>query len=121
MSVRRLLPARRVHTVITLEWAGTKYHVGFGQEGDSKTGVIDRPDVLEVFADGKRTGSDQQAQLSDACIAISLLLQHGVTVEQLAAAFGEVRNEGEETGHPASVLGAIVRAARELEMEGKAG
>ena len=72
MSLRRLLPTRRAHTVLTLEFAGQRFHVGFGQE---IVGGVVQPAIVEVFADAKRTGSDAQAQLTDSCIAISLLLR----------------------------------------------
>lgn len=113
-NVRYVLPTRRAHTVATIEHAGVKYHVGFGQECD-REGVITNPRVLEVFADSRRTGSDQEAILHDACIAMSLLIQYGCPFGMQAAAYGEIRNEGEESGPPASILGAIARMALEIE------
>lgn len=74
--------------------------------------------VLEVFCSSPKSGSDSQATVNDACIAISLLLQHGMTMEQLAAAFGENRNEGEKSGPPSSVLGAIARAGAAIDAVG---
>jgi hypothetical protein len=113
MSVRQLLPTRRGHTVLTIEFAGQKYHVGYGQE---IVGKVVQPRVVEVFADAKRTGSDSQAQLADSCIAISLLLQHGLTMKQIAEAFGESRSEGMASGPPSSILGCIARAGVALEI-----
>ena len=72
-------------------------------------------DSGEVFADGRRTGSDAQAMLSDACIAVSLLLQRGMTIGEVAASFGELRAEGQANGSPASLLGRIAIAGAALE------
>ena len=62
-----------------------------------------------------KDGSDLDAFLSDSCIAISLLLQHGERMETLARAFGENRLEGAETGPPSSALGSIARAGAALD------
>jgi hypothetical protein len=110
--VRTLLPARRDHVVVKLEHAGTHYHVGFGMVPGSRQ-------VVEVFADGRRTGTDFEAFLHDACIAMSLLVQHGCSCEMQAAAYGEHRNEGEALGTPASIMGVIARMGLELEKERK--
>lgn len=116
MMTRRILPGRRAHTVVSLEHAGHRYHIGFGQECNER-GEIVSPEVLEVFADARRTGSDHEALLHDACIAISLLIQYGCSCSVQAQAYGELRNEGEKTGPPASILGCITRMAVDLERE----
>jgi hypothetical protein len=48
---------------------------------------------------------------------MSLLLQHGMTFQQLAASFGEDRGEGAEHGPPSSWLGAIASQGCQLEAE----
>jgi hypothetical protein len=62
-------------------------------------------------------GSDFAATVTDACIAISRLLQRGDTFEAMAISFGEDRPEGQTNGPAASILGTIARAGRELERE----
>jgi hypothetical protein len=114
MSVRRVLPTRRGHTVIALAHAGRKYHIGFGQECD-KAGVVIKPEVLEFFADARHTGTDFEAFLHDACIAMSLLVQHGCSSEMQVAAYGEHRNEGQERGAASSIMGVIARMGVEIE------
>lgn len=47
--------------------------------------------------------------LNDICILISRLLQHGDTIEGIAAGLGENRNEGEAQGRPSSFIGSIAR------------
>ena len=108
---RVLIPSRRetvnMHVMYRRanghnEW----YEVSFGlHEGR----------VMECFANGAKAGSDMQAILTDACIAISVLLQHGAKASDLARMFGENRAEGEASGPPASPLGAIARAAAEID------
>jgi len=48
---------------------------------------------------------------------VSLLLQHGTTVADLARTLGESRQEGEQQGPPSSIIGAIVRRAIEVEKD----
>jgi hypothetical protein len=71
--------------------------------------------VKEVFGRASKTGTDLQGLISDGCIAVSLLLQHGMSIEEVAVALGENRPEGEKSGPPASPLGAIARAGVEVE------
>lgn len=59
-------------------------------------------------------GSAYDALLSDACIAISKLLEGGHTFESLTKTFGEDRAPGAERGPPSSLLGAICAAGARL-------
>lgn len=104
------LPNKRLHIVERIDHAGVHYHVGYGFDSDGC--------VREVFADARKTGSDTQATLSDACIMLSLLLQHGMSIADIAAALGENRAEGASSGDCASVLGIISRAGVALEQGG---
>lgn len=90
---------------------------GGGQYYEVSFGLHDGR-VMECFASGSKSGSDMQAILNDACIAISVLLQHGVRAGKLAQMLGENRAEGETCGPPSSPLGAIARAAALIDMEG---
>lgn len=77
--------------------------------------------VIECFIcheDGARflkSGSMLRAIMEDSCIAISLLLQTGMTMAQIAKAFGENRPEGQTNGPPSSPLGAIARMGAEID------
>lgn len=107
---RRRLPDRRPSETRTILWRGTALTVTAGFCPD--TGAL-----REVFADGPRHGSDLHAVLADACVVISLALQHGARPSGLGRSLGTVPVPGpgvmEEA--PASVLGAIVAVLTEID------
>lgn len=112
-SIRLVLPARRhAITLQVMAKNSDSLHVTFGLSPDGN--------LVETFCNpdsSLKVGSDLQAIVNDSCIAISLLLQHGMTFRQLAASFGEDRVEGAVDGPPSSWLGAIARRGAELERE----
>jgi hypothetical protein len=59
--------------------------------------------IGEVFTHGAKIGSAMDGILDDACIALSLLLQHGVEPAALAASMGRL-GDGRS---PASIIGAL--------------
>jgi hypothetical protein len=59
--------------------------------------------IGEVFTHGAKIGSAMDRILDDACVALSLLLQHGVSPDALAASMGRL-GDGKS---PASVIGAL--------------
>ena len=95
---RTKLPTRRPQIVLEVEHAGSVYTVGMGHFPDGRPG--------EVFVSAGRRGSELDALLNDAAIVISRCLQHGDSLEGLAAAMGRLGDR--ET--PASQLGAILDA-----------
>lgn len=92
---RQRLPNRRPNETTTLIFGGMSFAVTVGFHPDGRPG--------EVFADGVRTGSDLAALLDDACVALSLLIQHGVAPAALAASMGRA-GDGVT---PASLIGAV--------------
>lgn len=65
--------------------------------------------LAEVFySDGQKTGSQLQHTVQDACVLISVALQHGVTVAELARSIGRVPLYGATAA--ASPIGAILDA-----------
>lgn len=80
---------------------------GHHQFFDATFGITDR--VVEVFMRATKEGNDFSILLQDACIAISLLLQHGETAADLVRAFSDL-----------GPIAAIVRAAAELDERIKA-
>lgn len=107
VTARARLPARRPSIVATVEWQGATWLLGAGFDREGR--------AREVFLDGPKVGSDQEALLDDACVAVSLLLQHGLGAAELAAHLGR---EGSEPGAPmASPLGRIAAELAELEAE----
>ena len=93
---RQRLPDRRPSVTITFMHDCRSYSVTFGL--DPNTGCIG-----EVFTHGAKVGSAMDGILDDACIALSLLLQHGVEPMTLAASMGRL-GDGKT---PASVIGAL--------------
>ena len=67
---------------------------------------------LEVFADGHKTGSAMAAFIDDACIVISIALQHGIPAEVLQRSLSTVPvwENGVKGEGPASPVGAILAA-----------
>ncbi len=100
---RQRLPDRRPSETRVIRWVGsddqfTEYAVTVGCFLDGRPG--------EVFANGPKVGSTMQSLLEDACVAVSIALQHGVKPEDLARSMGRTPISKTETG-PASIIGAI--------------
>lgn len=93
---RRRLPNRRPSITHMLLHDGRSYAVSLGF--DPADGWLG-----EVFAHGAKVGSNMDGILDDACIALSLLLQHGVEPASLAGTMGRL---GDGTT-PASIIGAL--------------
>jgi hypothetical protein len=93
---RRRLPDRRPSITKELIYGGNAYAVSVGFDpADCWRG--------EVFAHGAKVGSNMDGILDDACIALSLLLQHGVEPAALAGTMGRL-GDGRT---PASIIGAL--------------
>src|SRR3546814_20228861 len=90
----RLSDRRRADTR-AFEHDGMRFTVTIAFYADGRPG--------EVFAHGARAGSMMNGILDDACVALSLLLQHGVEPDRLAARMG---SKGDD--RPASIIGAVV-------------
>ncbi len=93
---RQRLPDRRPNQTVELIYDGARYEVTVGFH--PATG-----EAQEVFCHGAKAGSNMDAILDDACILLSLLLQHGVEPASLAATMGRL-GEGQQR---ASVIGAL--------------
>lgn len=67
------------------------YAVEFnGNPGTVTVGFDALGQPKEVFASGPKEGTDKAHLLADACVIISLALQHGATPEGLAKSLGTV-------------------------------
>jgi hypothetical protein len=104
---RAALPHRRPNVTLDTIWNAHLVTVTVGY--DPATGA-----PLEVFANTQR-GGDMQATIADACIVVSIALQHGVTPAALAKSLARVPAfvNGEETTAAASPIGAILAAIME--------
>ncbi len=89
------LPNRRENETVDLLFEGQRYHVTIGFAPDG------RP--AEIFCHGAKVGSGMDHLLDDACVALSLLLQHGIEPQDLAHSMGRL-----DGGAAASVIGALV-------------
>ena len=105
---RQTLPSRRQSITLSVWHDNMEYTVGFG--------IVGRR-VVEVFCSPFKTGAGLQSLINDACIIISVLLQHGVTIGSLVDTFGQNTQEGQTQGPAASALGVIALAGAELEKE----
>ena len=105
---RTPLAARRPNVTITTDFNGQPLTLTIGLTTDGQP--------AEVFADGFRYGSGQAAELSDACVVISIALQHGIPAASLARSLGTVPawHHGELVDRPASVIGAVMAGILEV-------
>ena len=101
---RRRLPDRRRNTIRDIAFGGQAFTVCVGYDDAG------RP--LEVFADGQKTGSTMAAFIDDACIAISIALQHGIAPAALVRSLSTVQvwANGVKGEGQASPVGAILAA-----------
>lgn len=95
---RQRLPDRRAAMTASIEHGGSRFTVTIGFYPDGRPG--------EVFTHGIKTGSSLDALLTDACVLLSLLFQHGVEPQDLAHSMGRLGN-----AEPASVIGAVIDLA----------
>ena len=102
---RSRLPQRRPAQTIEIEHGGLRFAVTVGFYPDGRPG--------EVFTHGAKTGSTIDGLLDDACVLVSLLIQHGLEPPELAKSMGRLGNE-----QPASVIGAVVDIAAAAKLYG---
>lgn len=108
---REPLPERRRSETLTLRHDGLEVAVTVGFYDDGRPG--------EAFADTMRSGAALQHLLADACVVISIALQHGVPPGDLLKSLGRVPDLDRGKGHtrPASALGAILETVAEARLE----
>ena len=93
---RQCLPNRRPNITTELLYEIRSYSVTFGFN-------VRTDRIAEVFMHGAKVGSAIDRILDDACVALSLLLQHGAEPAKLAASMGRL-GDGKS---PASIIGAL--------------
>ncbi len=91
---RRRLLNRRLNETTDLLFEGHRYHVTIGYFAGWRPG--------EVFCHGAKVGSGVDLLIDDACVALSMLLQHGAEPIALAHSMGRLGD-----GAPASIIGAL--------------
>jgi ribonucleoside-diphosphate reductase alpha chain len=78
VEIRRRLPNRRGHELLSFEHGGIHYTAGVGR--------FENGDVAEIFLNTRKHGTAVDVNARDAAIAASLLLQHGCHVDTLRKA-----------------------------------
>lgn len=101
---RATLPTRRPNATRAVQWDGHEFSVTIGYDPATV-----RP--AEVFCDVPK-GGQMAATLADACVLISIALQHGIAPADLAKSLGRVPVLWGDEGatQPASPLGAVIEA-----------
>lgn len=105
MTGRVRLAPRRDHEVIAVEHEGARYKIGLGRDftPPNQFGA-----VREVFINEHRVNSALDVLCSDGAILMSLLLQYGHPVDEIAASLK--RNPD---GSPASLLGVVAELIKQ--------
>lgn len=107
--MRNLLKNRRPNETLEVVWPneakGAALTICVGFDADDM--------VKEVFAEQPKVGSDAHAILSDALVLMSILLQHGFPVGQIARHLA--RESVDPDAPAASILGFIAEKAASLE------
>ena len=100
--MRATLPNRRPSETFATDWQGHPFTVTVGR--DPRSGR-----ASEVFSDTVK-GGQMQATIADACVLISIALQHGVPPAALAKSLSRVPDliNGAGADLPGSPIGAII-------------
>lgn len=101
-STRAALPNRRPSRTYSTAWEGHPITVTVGFH--PATGQ-----PMEVFADTPK-GGHMQATIADACVIVSIALQHGIPPEALAKSLSRVPELFGGGDLPGSPIGVIVGA-----------
>jgi hypothetical protein len=96
MTARHRLADRRALETFAIDHEGQRYKISLGREFD---GVAFGP-VMEVFLNAQKPNSEVDVLASDAAILMSLLIQYGHPIEEIARSMK--RNPD---GFPSSPLG----------------
>jgi hypothetical protein len=97
MSERHTLPPRRRAETFNLEWGGLDRRFAI------TAGYYDDGAVGEVFITGGKSGQEVEAIARDGAVLLSLALQYGADLANVASA---ITRDG--AGTPSSVIGAVV-------------
>ena len=97
MNQRERLPNRRPNMTINLTYENAAYAVTIGSDPASGQ-------VREIFVHGQKVGSHLDGLLDDACILLSIMLQHGIPASCFTGSMGY----SGPTNAPTSVIGRLV-------------
>lgn len=111
------IPARRQGVIVTVRHFYSRIRNEFRDMAVcfNFEGAGDGARVVEVFTIPEKTGAEMDALLADGCKGFSIAMRAGVSIAALAERMGDLREEGETAGDPASCLGTILHAGAALE------
>ena len=95
MTARCSLPQRRPHETFQFKHWDQAYTIGLGRD------LVG--DVREVFINTGKTGTQMEVLARDSAVLLSLALQYGVPVEDMARAITR-----DATGKPSGPIGALL-------------
>lgn len=108
--MRTQLPNRRPNATLSVPFQGHSFFItmGFDEEGR----------IREVFGNASRLDSDMDFIMSDVCILISVALQHGIGLAELAKSLKMKPDSADgQTESPASLIGEVVWALEREQIE----
>lgn len=99
---RTIPPTRRPNITVQADWGAHPISVTVGLHPDTAQ-------PIEVFADTLK-GGQMQATVADACVLISIALQHGISVDELSKSLAREPDlfRGGDATVAASPIGVIV-------------
>ena len=110
---RAALPTRRRNATADAIWTAPD---GSAHAFAVCAGFDDHGRPREVFANHAKGA--MAATLADACVLISIALQHGIPPDALAKSLGQVPSwPGNDATSPASPIGTILAAIAEMEIQ----
>lgn len=106
------LPNRRPSVNVGAVWQTDAGEASFTLSAGFDPGTGALRDVF--YSDGLKSGTAMLHTIQDACVLVSVALQHGARIEGLAHSLGRL---GRDCSQPASPIGAVVDALVALDSE----
>ena len=106
-EARHVLPNRRLtetRKIVTPEGHSVYLSIGYDPIEPSRPREV-------FYSAGFKSGSQLEFQVQDACVLMSLLLQHGLRPDEIARSLARVEQPGGDMAY-ASVIGLIVDELR---------
>ena len=103
MTERRRLSQRRALETIAIEHDGQRFKIGLGRERG-------QTQVLEVFVNAQQVNSQIDVLASDGAILMSLLIQYGHPVEEIAKSMK--KNPDGSPSSPLGLAAALINQAQ---------
>lgn len=117
MTARHRVANRRSVETFAIEVEGQRYKVSLGREITVKLGPLANPrldsscvgPVVEVFVNAQKVNSQADVLASDGAILMSLLIQYGHPIEEIARSMK--RHADGEPSSPLGIAAALINEA----------